>query len=154
MANRLKHIPEMDGLRAVAVLLVVAFHVGVLPGGMVGVDVFFVLSGWLITGLLAEEAERTDGVDLAAFLVRRTRRLAPALFAMLAVYTVCLPLAPWLMSPRGESMDKRSLGGDLDDGPGVGAGRAVGGAQPHLVAGHRGAILSGLAVCGPGGRPA
>ena len=78
---------HIDGLRAVAVLAVVAFHAGVpwLPGGYVGVDVFFVVSGFLITGLLLREFETRGDISLVGFYERRVRRLAPALLLVLAV---------------------------------------------------------------------
>jgi peptidoglycan/LPS O-acetylase OafA/YrhL len=76
---------DIEGLRGVAILLVVAFHAGVswLGGGYVGVDVFFVLSGYLITGLLAREVVDTGGIDFPAFYARRARRLLPALIVVL-----------------------------------------------------------------------
>lgn len=79
--------PEIDGIRAIAVLSVVLFHFGApgLGGGFVGVDVFFVLSGFLIGGQLWSERRRTGRVALGAFYVRRFRRLAPAYFTMAAV---------------------------------------------------------------------
>jgi peptidoglycan/LPS O-acetylase OafA/YrhL len=69
--------PDVEGLRAVAVLAVVLYHAEVpgLPGGFVGVDVFFVVSGFLITGLLWREAEVTGTVRLARFYGARARRL-------------------------------------------------------------------------------
>jgi len=72
--------PDIEGLRAVAVLLVVAAHAGVavLAGGYVGVDVFFVISGFLITSLLLREAERTGRISVARFYCRRAVRLLPA----------------------------------------------------------------------------
>lgn len=81
------HLASLDGLRGVAVLLVVAYHAlpERLPGGFVGVDVFFVLSGFLITALLLREKERTGTVRLWSFWVRRIRRLVPALVVMLVV---------------------------------------------------------------------
>ena len=81
---------HIDGLRAVAVLAVVAFHAGVpwLPGGYVGVDVFFVVSGFLITGLLLREFETRGDISLIGFYERRVRRLAPALLLVLAVTVV------------------------------------------------------------------
>lgn len=81
---------HIDGLRAIAVLAVVAFHAGVpwLPGGYVGVDVFFVISGFLITGLLLREFENRGDISLVGFYERRVRRLAPALLLVLAVTLV------------------------------------------------------------------
>jgi peptidoglycan/LPS O-acetylase OafA/YrhL len=72
--------PDIEGLRGLAIVLVVAYHVGVpgFRGGFVGVDVFFVLSGYLITALLAAEIGRTGRVDLPRFYARRARRLLPA----------------------------------------------------------------------------
>jgi peptidoglycan/LPS O-acetylase OafA/YrhL len=88
--------PDLEGLRGVAILLVLVFHAG-LPGtsgGFVGVDVFFVLSGFLITGLLLRERERTGRIDLAGFYARRARRILPAaavvLLATLALSVVIL----------------------------------------------------------------
>jgi len=77
---------DIDGLRAVAVLPVVLFHAGVpgLPGGFVGVDVFFVISGYLITSLIIEDI-RGERFSLVDFYERRVRRIFPALIAMLAV---------------------------------------------------------------------
>lgn len=78
---------DIDGLRALAVSLVVLFHAGAswLPGGFIGVDVFFVISGFLITGLLVEEHSRTRRISLTAFWARRVRRLGPALLLVMAV---------------------------------------------------------------------
>jgi peptidoglycan/LPS O-acetylase OafA/YrhL len=79
--------PDIEGLRAVAVLLVLAYHAR-LPGfrgGYVGVDVFFVISGFLITGLILRELERTGTVSLPAFYARRARRLLPAAACALVV---------------------------------------------------------------------
>ena len=74
--GHLPHRCDVQGLRAVAVLLVVADHVLGLPsGGYVGVDVFFVVSGFLITGLLLREHARTGRIDLREFYARRVRRL-------------------------------------------------------------------------------
>ncbi|MHB1234550.1 MAG: acyltransferase family protein [Microbacteriaceae bacterium] len=89
-----KRIPGLDGLRAIAVILVMLYHLvpGQLPGGYIGVDVFFVLSGFLITTLLLEEKADTGRIDLRAFWRRRARRLLPALAVLIPV---CSTLA-WL----------------------------------------------------------
>ena len=84
--GELGHMPALDGLRALAVVAVIVYHgdVGALTGGFVGVDLFFVLSGFLITSLLLAEHRRTGGVDLRRFWSRRFRRLLPALLVFLA----------------------------------------------------------------------
>lgn len=93
--------PDIQGLRAVAVVLVLVFHVwpGSLPGGYVGVDVFFVVSGFLITGLLLDEVERTGGLRLGAFYKRRIRRLLPAASVVLVAVTLAVvawfPVSSW-----------------------------------------------------------
>ncbi|WP_099508683.1 acyltransferase family protein [Microvirga ossetica] len=78
--SRHQLVPEIQGLRAVAVLAVLIYHLwpGLLPGGYVGVDVFFVISGYLITGSLFKEFESTGRIDIPAFYARRIRRLLPA----------------------------------------------------------------------------
>src|SRR3954470_18995486 len=82
-----RHRDDLQGLRAVAVLLVVLGHAGVpyLQGGYVGVDVFFVLSGFLITGLLLRQFGRDGRIKLAEFYVRRARRILPAAVLTLVV---------------------------------------------------------------------
>ena len=77
--------PDIEGLRGVAIGLVLAFHVGLLsgasvrlPGGFIGVDLFFVVSGFLITGLLVHERERTGSISFSGFYARRVRRILPA----------------------------------------------------------------------------
>lgn len=90
--------PDIDGMRAIAILAVVGFHAGVpgFAGGFVGVDVFFVISGYLITRNLLAEHERTGRVALGAFWGRRLRRLAPALALMLVA---TLAAAAVILSP-------------------------------------------------------
>jgi peptidoglycan/LPS O-acetylase OafA/YrhL len=90
--------PEIQGMRAVAVLLVIAYHLypGVVSGGYVGVDVFFVVSGYLITALLYREAATTSGLSLTAFWSRRIRRLLPT---ALLVLVACV-LLTWAWVPR------------------------------------------------------
>ena len=86
--GRKPHLPALDGLRGVAILGVLLFHTGHLSGGFLGVDLFFALSGYLITDLLLREIEETGAVSLVAFWGRRIRRLLPALATMLAGVTV------------------------------------------------------------------
>jgi peptidoglycan/LPS O-acetylase OafA/YrhL len=83
-ARKLGYQPGLDGLRALAVGLVVAYHLGYsrVAGGYIGVELFFVLSGWLVCALLVNEHQRTDGIALRDFWVRRARRLLPALGAV------------------------------------------------------------------------
>ena len=82
--SALRYRPEIDGLRAIAVIPVVLFHMGVewIPGGFAGVDVFFVISGYLITSIILKES-RENAFTLKGFWMRRVRRIAPALLAML-----------------------------------------------------------------------
>ncbi len=87
---RLPHVPALDGLRGVAVIGVLAFHAGHLRGGFLGVDLFFVLSGFLITSLLLVERDGTGRIALGGFWARRARRLLPALFAVVAASTVVM----------------------------------------------------------------
>ena len=85
--ERLGYRPALDGLRAIAVTLVIVGHTWewLLPGGLVGVDMFFVLSGFLITTLLLEERARTGRISLRQFYARRALRLLPALAFLLAL---------------------------------------------------------------------
>ena len=83
--QRLRYIAPLDGIRAFAVLAVMAYHGGVsfMPGGFFGVDAFFVLSGYLITSLLLGEWRADGRISLPAFWARRARRLLPALIVLL-----------------------------------------------------------------------
>jgi peptidoglycan/LPS O-acetylase OafA/YrhL len=91
--------PDIDGLRAIAVLAVVFYHAGIagFSGGYVGVDVFFVISGYLITRLLIAETDSNNNINLGNFYLRRIRRLLPA-FAFTAIYTSIIAI--WLFSPQ------------------------------------------------------
>jgi peptidoglycan/LPS O-acetylase OafA/YrhL len=82
-----RYMPGLDGLRAIAVLAVIAFHLGFdwAPGGMLGVGVFFTLSGYLITDILLTQLNARGRIQLTAFWLARARRLLPALFVMLAI---------------------------------------------------------------------
>jgi peptidoglycan/LPS O-acetylase OafA/YrhL len=94
--GRLPHVPALDGLRAFAVAGVLLYHAGVawMPGGFLGVDVFFVLSGYLITSLLLAEWTASRKIDLKRFWLRRARRLLPA--AMLVIVVSLLVVAVFL----------------------------------------------------------
>lgn len=92
----MKYRPEIDGLRAVAVVPVILFHAGfaVFSGGFIGVDVFFVISGYLITGILIAELE-AGNFSIVRFYERRARRILPALFLVIAC---CIPFAwAWML---------------------------------------------------------
>src|SRR5215210_1594488 len=87
---RLPYLPGLDGLRALAVLAVLLYHAGLawIPGGFLGVEVFFVISGYLITALLLAEWRVRGRIDLKAFWLGRARRLLPALYLVLVVTLV------------------------------------------------------------------
>ncbi|MFL6178059.1 MAG: SGNH hydrolase domain-containing protein [Ornithinibacter sp.] len=99
---------DIEGLRALAVVLVVAFHAGVgaVTGGFVGVDVFFVLSGFLITGLLVDEMARTGTISLGDFYARRVRRLLPLATLVLAATAA----ATYALVPP---IDRKGVAGDI-----------------------------------------
>jgi peptidoglycan/LPS O-acetylase OafA/YrhL len=102
------YLPGLDGLRAVCVLAVVAYHLGELRGGFLGVDVFFVISGFLITRLLLAERERTGTVALGAFWRRRFKRLVPALLVVLVA--VAVAAKAWLPAWRMSGIRNDALG--------------------------------------------
>ncbi len=101
-----KYRPDIDGLRAIAIIAVVFYHAGFpgFGGGFVGVDVFFVISGFLITALLFKEAVATGRLSLSAFYARRVRRLMPA---ALIVVAVTMLLGAFVMPPASD--EQRSL---------------------------------------------
>ena len=151
--------PDLEGLRGLAILLVLAFHASVpgITGGYIGVDVFFVLSGFLITGLLLRERERTGRIDLPAFYARRARRILPA---AAVVIVATLPFAWVVMAPldlprvAGDAMaaalsaaNMRFAATSMDY---FAAGRQPLAVPALLVAGRRRAVLPGLA--GPADR--
>jgi peptidoglycan/LPS O-acetylase OafA/YrhL len=85
----IQHIPAIDGLRAIAVTAVIFYHLGFqwIPGGFLGVDLFFVISGYVITRLLLDSIERSGGLDLRGFYKARARRLLPPMVFMIVVTT-------------------------------------------------------------------
>ena len=91
----IRHIPAIDGLRAVAVIAVMLYHLGFswLPGGFLGVDLFFVISGYVITRLLLDSIQRSGGLDLRGFYAGRIRRLLPALIFM--IFSTALFVGVW-----------------------------------------------------------
>jgi peptidoglycan/LPS O-acetylase OafA/YrhL len=91
MAANMQYRPEIDGLRAVAVIPVILFHSGLFSGGFLGVDVFLVISGYLITGIIYEET-RQGSFSITRFYERRIRRILPALYLIMIL---CIPFA-WL----------------------------------------------------------
>jgi peptidoglycan/LPS O-acetylase OafA/YrhL len=100
--------PDLQGLRAIAVTLVVLAHAGVpiVAGGFVGVDVFFVLSGYLISGLIVREYEQTGHISFVRFYARRLKRLLPALALMLCI---TMAAASWPLSPEESRTQLASL---------------------------------------------
>jgi peptidoglycan/LPS O-acetylase OafA/YrhL len=92
-ANRgIQYIPAIDGLRAVAVIAVMFYHLGFtwIPGGFLGVDLFFVISGYVITRLLLDSIAQSGGLDLRGFYIARARRLLPALLFMLTTTFIAI----------------------------------------------------------------
>jgi len=97
---RLSRIRGLDGIRALSVLAIIAFHTGLssVPGGFYGVDSFFVLSGFLITSLLVKEWTGTGTIRLRRFWAGRARRLLPALFLLIAVIGIVLAVVPSILA--------------------------------------------------------
>src|SRR5262245_18633597 len=89
-------LSDVQGLRAIAVLLVLAFHLwpGVVPGGHLGVDVFFVISGYLMTLILLRESESTGTIRVSTFFARRIRRLVPAATVVILFVALVAPFLP------------------------------------------------------------
>jgi peptidoglycan/LPS O-acetylase OafA/YrhL len=99
-------ILEIQGLRALAAILVLIFHAKLISGGFIGVDIFYVISGFLITGLLLKELKTTGRISLKAFYLRRSKRLLPASFLVLFVTAIFA----WLVLPP---ISRGSIGRDL-----------------------------------------
>lgn len=92
MSKKTKYLPSIDSLRAIAVIAVIIYHIDAnyLPGGFLGVDLFFVLSGYLISSLIIKEYKSTGTVNLYNFYVRRARRLLPAVYFMITVILIII----------------------------------------------------------------
>jgi len=88
------HIPSIDGLRALAVTAVVLYHLGIdwIPGGFLGVDLFFVISGYVITRLILDSIESANGLDIKEFYAARVRRLLPGLLVLIIVTSLAMAL--------------------------------------------------------------
>ena len=99
-------LPQIQGLRALAVVLVLLYHAKFLPGGYIGVDIFYVISGYLITSLLLRECEKADGTSFARFYLRRIKRLLPASSLVLIITA----LVSWWVYP---SILRADLGRDI-----------------------------------------
>ncbi len=147
-----RRVRSLDGLQGVAVLAVMLFHTASSPlgGGFLGVDVFFTLSGFLIAGILVRQWDQSGKILLAAFWLRRARRLAPALLLLLAALAMARLAIPQLQSSLWRMDILAALtyttnwfqivsGGDYFAQFGV---RSP--ARAHVVAGHRGAVLHSL----------
>ena len=154
--GRFARQPALDGVRAIAVALVLLFHQGWLSGGYVGVSVFFTLSGYLITSLALVEHDRTGRLDVRAFYGRRVRRLLPASLACLVgvvvlaftgvfdavehlrrdLWGALLQVYNWVVARRRREL--RRAGRRRRRRPLT--------ARPLLVAGDRGAVLLGVAA--------
>ena len=151
--SRVPYLPGLDGMRALAVAAVMVYHANPdwLPGGYLGVEVFFVISGYLITLLLISEKERTSTVDMKQFWFRRARRLLPALFTMLIALTIWTSLferrrarqAPWRRDRRAAV--RLELVPDLD-GRRLHRGQRVRPAASPVEPRRRGAVLRGVAA--------
>lgn len=108
MGTQSKYRPDIDGLRALAVLLVIFYHLGIglFGGGFIGVDVFFVISGYLITKLIAQEYKQTGSFSFSNFYLRRARRLFPAL-----ITTLCFCMLMAVLLFKADQMER--FGGSL-----------------------------------------
>ena len=147
-----EHIAALDGLRGLAVVAVLFFHAGKLQGGFLGVDLFFALSGFLITSLLLAEVDLIGRVRLVAFWGRRFRRLLPAVLLLLVAVTV-------ITTARGErararrNAQRRAVGAGLRRQLArhrraprlLGIVRAAADVRPPVEPGDRGAVLPRVA---------
>ena len=89
-------ILEIQGLRALAVILVIIYHADFIPGGFIGVDIFYVISGYLITNLITQEISNTGTLNLRNFYHRRIKRLLPvSALVLLVTAVICYIMLPW-----------------------------------------------------------
>ena len=156
--TRLAYLPALDGVRAFAVVAVMMFHGGIphMEGGFMGVDAFFVLSGFLITSLLIGEWRQSLTIKLRAFWARRARRLLPALLLMMVFVAFFAAVIVPKGTYGGLRLDALSTllyvsnwHFILVDTNYFNQTRAVLAAPTHLVAGGRRAVLRDLAAGGP-----
>ena len=99
-------IPQIQALRALAAILVVIYHAKLIGGGFVGVDIFYVISGLLITGLLIRELDKTQTLSFSNFYLRRAKRLLPSSFLVL----IATGIAAWIVLP---TTMRHNLGRDI-----------------------------------------
>ena len=155
MPEPFAHLPVLDGLRTLAVVPVVLFHAfGGFPGGFIGVDLFFVISGFLITSILLRERESTGRIRLPTFWARRFRRLVPAVAVLVAVCALVASAigagsALAFVDAIGALDLDAELGAPLGVADRLGARRTAQRDRPPLVAGGRGAVLPGVAAGAP-----
>ena len=153
-----RYLPGLDGLRALAVIAVIAFHeqLGWAPGGLLGVGVFFTLSGYLITDLLLGQWARTGRLALADFWLRRARRLLPALFVMLIVVSAWVTVADraQLARLRGAVTAAATYSSNwyliIENQSVLRPVRAARAARSPVVAGRGGTVLPALALAAAG----
>ena len=155
----LGHIRGLDGIRALSVLAIIAFHTGLnsVPGGFYGVDSFFVLSGFLITSLLLKEWGGSGTIRLRRFWAGRARRLLPALFLLVAMIGIVMAVVPRLLQTPHIIGDAVSTIFYFSNWYSIHGGvtyfalvEPAVAAAAHVVAGDRGAVLPGVAARGAG----
>ena len=107
-----KHISSIDGLRAIAVTAVVLYHLGIswIPGGFLGVDLFFVISGYVITRLILDSINQSSALDLRAFYAARLRRIYPG-FLFMVICTIIF-IGVWAPEAMGKMKVIEALCGD------------------------------------------
>jgi hypothetical protein len=153
VVSRLGYRPKLDGVRGVAILLVMLVHVHNWPrGGFIGVDVFFTLSGFLITTLLLEEWQARDKISLRNFYARRALRLFPAVVVLLVAYFDLCARGGRLISGDSTGRSRIWIHIFVELGAGLWTGVSRTGDRLPVDAGHRGAILPPVARPAPARR--